>query len=109
MWHVAVGLAAVCFGAAAGSLGALKLGSASAIAGVLAAISAGAQGFLQPAVLARFHFEQAAYYGSLARRFDLLAVRPEEPAGDQIELLIAEWRDVQARSLDDPAPSRPAP
>jgi hypothetical protein len=102
--HVCVGLSAVCFGAAAGSLGALHLPALSALAGVLAAIAAGAQGFLKAPVLARFHFERAAAYGALARQFDLLAIGPAEPSQDELQDLIERWRQVEARSLDDVDP-----
>jgi hypothetical protein len=100
-WHVCVGLSAVCFGATAGSLGALKLAAWSAIAGIFAAISAGAQAFLKAPVLARFHFEQAASYGALARRFQLLAIGPDEPTSEQIERLIEQWQEIQARFPED--------
>jgi hypothetical protein len=99
--HVCVGLAAVCFGAAAGSLGALNLPALSALAGVLAAIAAGAQGFLKAPVLARFHFERAAAYRALAREFDLLAIGPTEPTENALRGVVERWRQVEARSLDD--------
>jgi hypothetical protein len=101
MWHVCIGLSAICFGATAGSLGALHEAAWSAIAGIFAAITAGAQAFLKAPVLARFHFEQAASYGALARKFELLAIGPAEPTSQQLEELIEQWRHVQARSLDD--------
>jgi hypothetical protein len=107
--HVCVGLSAVCFGAAAGSFGALSLPAISAIAGVLAAISAGAQGFLKAPVLARFHFEQAAAYGVLARRFKLIANGSSAPTTEQLTELVERWGDLEARSLDDGQMGLPKP
>jgi hypothetical protein len=95
-FHLGIGVIGVAAGVVAGgSAIADKRATFVAVAAFISALVVGLQTFLNPGKSADDNWRRAAGLATVSRKWNAMAIAPEEPTKEEFNKLLAEWQELE--------------